>query len=381
MSEYDLLQFHAFCLTETGSRLDQYAAALASRVRQGDVVLDLGTGSGLLALLACRAGARHVYAIEASGAIRFGELLASTTGLEDRIELIQAPSSQLTLPERVDAIVADIHDTFGLQTGGLATLFDARDRFLKPGGALIPRAIQLMAAPVEASHLYAKEVDVWIRRVQDVDVSPLRPFAVNQVHPARFGPEHLLGKPAELTVVDLERATDPHAGGVVRAVALRDGTMHGVCGCFATTLADGVTMSNVPGDGGTTNFAQAFFPLDAPVPVVRGDTISMGIEGYDGQVMRWRVDIARPGQPPHARFEHSSFAATLLSMKTLRKHADDYRPALTRWGAMERALLERFDGTSPAADLRSWLREHFGDQLPSQREAESFLKSTIERCG
>ena len=65
MSHLDLLQYHAFCLTNTGTRLTQYERAIAAVVRQGDVVLDLGTGSGLLAVLACRAGARRVYAIEA----------------------------------------------------------------------------------------------------------------------------------------------------------------------------------------------------------------------------------------------------------------------------------------------------------------------------
>jgi predicted RNA methylase len=58
------LEFHAFCLTDTGSRLDQFAAAIAARIRPGDTVVDLGAGTGVLSFLACRAGARRVYAIE-----------------------------------------------------------------------------------------------------------------------------------------------------------------------------------------------------------------------------------------------------------------------------------------------------------------------------
>jgi len=381
MSDYDLLQFHAFCLTDTGTRLSQYARAISSRVKNGDVVLDLGTGSGLLAFLACRAGARRVYAVETSEAVRFGEHLALTSGFANRIEFLQAPSSQLVLPERVDAIVGDIHDTFGLQTSGLAAFSDARDRFLKPGGALIPRAIQLLAAPVDAPDLYARAIDVWTQRVQDVDLSPLRPFAVNQMHAARFDVDNLLAPPGELAVIDLERSSDLHAGGTVATAARRHGTLHGVCGCFVTTLAEAVVMSNVPGDDATTNFAQAFFPLSAPVPVSAGDLISIGVDTYDGHVTRWRVDVARPGEPPHARFDHSTFGALPLSATTLRRSADDYRPLLTHRGAMERALLDRFDGASSAADLEAWLREHFGELLPSEREAAAFLKATIERCG
>src|SRR5688572_16512100 len=148
MSHLDLLQFHAFCLTRTGTRLDQYARAIAGTVREGDTVLDLGTGTGVLAVLACRAGARRVHAVESSDAVRMGELLSSATGLADRIQFIQGSSSQLVLDERVDVVVGDIHDTFGLQPGGLASLIDARRRLLRPGGVVMPRSIELRIAPV-----------------------------------------------------------------------------------------------------------------------------------------------------------------------------------------------------------------------------------------
>jgi protein arginine N-methyltransferase 1 len=381
MSEYDLLQFHAFCLTETGSRLDQYSAAISSRVRPGDVVLDIGTGSGLLALLACRAGARRVYAVESSDAIQYGELLASHVGLSDRIEFIQSPSTQLVLPERVDVIVADIHDTFGLQPGGMATLDDARDRFLKPAGTLIPQVIQLMVAPAEAYEVYAREIDVWSREVHGVDVSPLRPFAVNQLHPVRLTPENLLARPIPLARLDLEHLSHLYAGGAIEVAAERDGTMHGVCGSFVTTLADGVVMGNGPGDSGTTNFAQAFFPLGSPVGISKGDLIAIAVDHHDGHVVRWRISIRRPGDPARAQFDHSSFAAARLSTGTLRKQAPDYRPTLTRRGSMERALLDRFDGTSAVEELQAWLCDRFGELLPSNREAVTFLRSTIERCG
>jgi hypothetical protein len=68
-------------------------------------------------------------------------------------------------------------------------------------------------------------------------------------------------------------------------------------------------------------------------------------------------------------------------MHKLRKHADDYRPALTPLGALERDLLDRFDGTHSAAELESWLASRARSVLPSAGEAAAFLKQTIERCG
>ena len=380
MSYLDLLQFHAYCLTETGSRLSQYARAIAAIVREGDVVCDLGTGSGLLAVLACRAGARRVYAVESSDSIRLGELLASTTDVRGRIEFVQSPSSQMALPEQADVIVADIHDTFGLQAGGLGTFADARHRLLKPGGTLIPRAIQLLVAPVEATTFYAREIDVWARRVQDVDLSPVRPLAVSHVHAGRFTPEDLLSAPVNIGTVDLMKLDTLHVGGTSTATVRRSGVMHGVCGCFVTTLAGDIRMGNVPGDSGTTNFAQAFFPLENPVAVEEGDAISIGIESHDGHAVRWQVEISR-GQRVQASFDHSTLAGLLLSRESLRKHASNYQPRLTARGAMERALLDRFDGATPASDLQKWLRNQFADLLPTDGEAESLLKATIERYG
>jgi protein arginine N-methyltransferase 1 len=376
----DDLQFHAWCLTQTGTRLDQFAKAIAGRVKPGDAVVDLGAGSGILAFLACMAGARRVYAIEAGESLSLARRLAASSAFHDRIEFINTSSTQAVLPERIDVIVADIHDTFGLQPDGVAAFIDARDRFLKPGGSLIPSSIRLFAAPIEAGDLYRKTIDVWQLRVHSVDLSPLRALAVNVQNAGRFEREQLLATPAALGTIDLTHTNTPHVAGTIVTRATRDGTMHGVCGCFVTTLSDGVTMSNVPGESSTTNFAQAFFPLESPLTIRTGDEIMIRVETHDGAAARWQVVVAREGRPL-ACFDHSTLKSESLRLESLRKQADDYRPTLTARGEMERALLDAFDGTRTAAQLEAWLRERFGDVLPSTREAAAVLKSMIERCG
>jgi len=312
MSHLDLLQYHAFCLTNTGTRLTQYERAIAAVVRQGDVVLDLGTGSGLLAVLACRAGARRVYAIEASDAVQMGTLLTSTTEFAERIEFVHATSQKVALSEQVDVIVGDIHDTFGFQPGGLASIMDVRDRLLKPGGTLIPQATELMIAPLEAAALYAREIDVWNGCVHGVGLSSIRPFAVSHVHPGRFDSDQLLSPAAAIGTLDLARATSLHFSGSAVTTIHRDGIAHGLCGCFVTTLAGDIRMGNVPGDSSTTNFAQAFFPFDQPVSVAAGDEVSISIDSHDGHIARWRVAISRGGQR-HAQFDHSTLNGLLVS--------------------------------------------------------------------
>jgi protein arginine N-methyltransferase 1 len=374
------LEFHAFCLTDTGARLDRFAAAIAAHVRAGDTVVDLGAGTGVLSFLACRAGARRVYAIEAGESLEFARLLAARNGFADRIEFINTPSTHVVLPERVRVIVGDIHDTFGLQAGGLAAIADARERFLAPGGVLIPCRIQLMVAPVEAHDLYRRKLEIWNGRVQGIDVSPLRSLAANQPTAARFDRSQLLADPAALASIDLTRVTQLHVGGTASCEVTREGLLHGICGCFVTTLADRVQMGNVPGDSGTTNFAQAYFPVESPVAVRSGDRVTIRVETHDATAARWQVEVTREGQSL-ARVDHSTLHAGGLSLQKLRKQADDYRPALTPLGAIKRELLERFDGRHSAAQLESWLAYRSKSVLPSAREAAAFLKQTIERYG
>ncbi len=374
------LEFHAFCLTDTGSRLDQFAAAIAARIRPGDTVVDLGAGTGILSFLACRAGARRVYAIEGGESLEFARLLATRNGFIDRIEFINEPSTHVVLPERVNAIVGDIHDTFGLQARGLTAVIDARDRFLASAVIVIPSSIQLMVAPVEAPEIYQKRIDVWNTQVHGMDVSPLRTMAVNQPAPARVDRSQLLTEPTTFATLDLMHVSNPHVGGAVTCEVTRDGTMHGICGCFVTTLADGIRMGNVPGESGTTNFAHAYFPIESPVSVRAGDRIAIRLDNHDGTTARWQVDVTRDGQSI-ARFDHATLHATGLSMQRLHKHADNYRPTLTPLGAMERDLLDRFDGTRSAAELGAWLASRSKSVLPSAHEAAVFLKQTIERYG
>ena len=325
MSYLDLLQYHAFCLTNTGTRLSEYEGAIAAGVRQGDVVLDLGTGSGMLAVLACRAGARRVYAVEASDAFRLGNLLTATTEFAGRIEFIHGTSQQVTPSEAIDVIVCDIHDTFGLQPGGLASLCDARDRLLKPGGVLVPRATELMIAPVEATAFYTREIDAWAQCVHGVDLASVRPLAVSHVHAGRFDEEQLLSAPSAIGVIDFRHASSLYFCGSTTTTITRDGLAHGLCGSFVTTLADDISMGNVPGDSGRTNFAQAFFPLEQPVAVTAGDVVSIRIESYDGHVFRWRVAFSRAGLAPYAQFDHSTLGGLLASPQHLRTVAPSHR--------------------------------------------------------
>src|SRR5919197_1335248 len=88
-------------------RMQAYSRALQHAISPASVVVDLGAGTGILSLLACRYGARKVYAVEPSSAIAIAEETAHANGFGDRIQCIQAHSTEIHLPEKADVILDD----------------------------------------------------------------------------------------------------------------------------------------------------------------------------------------------------------------------------------------------------------------------------------
>ena len=138
-------------------RTRDYLEALAQAVRPDDVVLDIGTGSGVLAVAAARAGARHVYAVEASDIAEVAERVFAANGVQDRVTLIPAWSRLIDLPEPADLLVAEIIGNEPLEEEILETTLDARRRLLKPGARLIPHALTLLARPLELPEAEARQ--------------------------------------------------------------------------------------------------------------------------------------------------------------------------------------------------------------------------------
>src|SRR4029077_11175915 len=126
--DYSLDQFGRMLSDKV--RMDAYSAAIVRAVRPGDAVVDLGCGPGVFALLACKAGARAVYAIDTNGAVEFGRPLAAVNGYSDRIHFMRGDSRQMHLPERVNVIVSDVRGVLPLFSQAVGTLEDARVRFL-----------------------------------------------------------------------------------------------------------------------------------------------------------------------------------------------------------------------------------------------------------
>ena len=105
---------------------------------EGKVVLDVGTGSGILSLFAAQAGAKKVYAVECSGMVRYARRLVKANGYEEIIQVVLGKVEEVTIPEKVDIIISEPMGFFLVHERMLESYIIARDRFLKPGGLIFP---------------------------------------------------------------------------------------------------------------------------------------------------------------------------------------------------------------------------------------------------
>src|ERR1700722_3206701 len=88
-------------------RIDAFAQALRGAIRPGAVVMDIGTGPGIMAVLACQFGAKRVYAIEPSEVIQVAREIAAANHCANKIEFFEDLSTKVSIPTKADVIVSD----------------------------------------------------------------------------------------------------------------------------------------------------------------------------------------------------------------------------------------------------------------------------------
>ena len=129
-----------------------FERALRSRVRPGATVLDLGAGTGVWAVTAARLGARRVVAVEREAVlVPVIEALAREAGVSDRVEVVRADARRVRLRREFDVVVGELVGNGGFEEGLVPVFERARSDFLRPGGALVPEWVSLVAAPVRGA--------------------------------------------------------------------------------------------------------------------------------------------------------------------------------------------------------------------------------------
>ena len=370
MSLYDIAGYGAMVADE--ARSQAYRDAMREKIGSGTTVLDIGTGTGLHALVACQLGARHVFAVEPSETIQVAREIARDNGFDDRITFIQDVSSSVSLPDPVDLLVSDLRGVLPFFTRHIPAIIDARDRLLRAGGAMIPMRDELRAAPVDAAGLYEQIVGPWETNGNGLDMAAARKMTTHHVHRRRVGCDELLAPPAKWAALDYASIEGPNARGAIDCVVERAGRMHGVSAWFDAELTDRVSFSNAPGEPDLV-YGMAFFPLPEAIIVGCGDTVHIELSANlvgDDYVWTWNTSLIGAGESEASiRFEQSSFDGTPLSRRSLERSAADYVPRLSQDGTIDRDALQMIDGGASLREVATLLADRHPEVFGSREDA------------
>ena len=162
---YSLPDIHAVMIQDK-VRTSTYAHFILTNpiLFRDAVVLDVGCGTGILSLFAARAGAKRVFAVDASDIAEKAEKIVKANGLANIITVIQGKIEEISLPEGINQVDIIISEWMGyalLYESMLNSVLHARDRFLRPGGVMAPSQCRMMLGLCDGSEIHKDRIGFW----------------------------------------------------------------------------------------------------------------------------------------------------------------------------------------------------------------------------
>ncbi len=281
-------------------RMAFYHEAIRRKIKPGDRVIDLGTGTGILAAFASRQGAAHVYAVDHSSIIDHARELAAENGIEN-VDFEDVHSSRLYLDKRVDVILHEQIGDYLFDEAMVPNVCDLRDRLLKPGGLILPSRFEFFCEPMTL-HDGRRVPYIWeLDDVHGFDFSGMeRSRPQNPDYYALASCDlgvvkHFLGEPAPLVEVDLHTITEstlPPSVTFTRKVTI-SGPIDGLVVFMKARVDDDLVLSSSPLDPNRApHWGFRILRLDQGHAEI-GDELQMTLtvkDWSDPETWRWTCD-------------------------------------------------------------------------------------------
>lgn len=271
--------WHLPMLADT-ARNEAFATAIAAAVRPDDIVLDIGTGSGLLAMMAARAGARHVHACEMLPDLAaLARIVVAENGYADRITVIAKPSTELVvgvdLPERATLLVTETFDALLIGEGALAAITHARASLLTPTARIIPAGGVIRGQLVTLPRLKALFP---LRTLCGFDLRAFAAHALDkQFYPVMPEIEAItsLSDPVDILRADFSQEVATEQSWTTAIPATQDGVVQALLLWLDLRLDPATLLSSGPG-GTARHWNPVAFLFDAERSVQAGEAVTVG---------------------------------------------------------------------------------------------------------
>jgi protein arginine N-methyltransferase 1 len=267
--------------------------------------------------------------------------------------------------------VSDIRGTLPFFGHAIASIEDARQRLLAPGGRLIPQRDMLKAALIEAGDFYSKLVSPWLRSTPALNLSPCLSLLLNGSYSSHFNSDQLLTESQTWASLDYATGAKACAKVDLHFSTTRDGIAHGVCLWFEAELIDGIGYSSGPGLQKTV-YRQVFLPWLEAVPVRQGQKIFVSLQANlvgEEYIWQWETKICGDTKDASRSFKQSTFQSANISPQSLRRRAADFVPSLSEDGLADRWLLDAMDGRASLQQIAQAAAERFPNIFPLWQDA------------
>jgi protein arginine N-methyltransferase 1 len=267
------IEYHRTLLADR-VRNAAFHAALARLIVKGETtVADIGAGTGFLGFLAAGLGAKRVDLYEAAGVAGVARKLLRHNRLRN-CRLFEMHSTDAMEPDRVDLVVCETLGNYALEENIVETLNDARKRFLKPGGVIVPAGVRQLVCPVVGERHFA-ELAAWDRVGYGLDFEPAKTMTLNNIYVRTLAPGDLLDDARAARVWDelsFQNPSKTTRTGEASWTLDRRTLVHGLALWWTAELADGIVLSTGPLDP-RTHWEQLYLPVLAPIAVEAGQTL------------------------------------------------------------------------------------------------------------
>lgn len=326
-------------------RAPAYLKAIAQMVRPGDVVLEVGTGTGYFAVAAARAGARHVYAVERARTTGLAALVARENGVGDRITFIRGDAATVKLSERATVLICDLRGATPLYGDGIATIVSVRERLLTPEARIIPARDVMLAAPCDAPRAWRATELALGEAPHGISRRAIAQVVRSALDREKIELGDLQATPAPLATIDYATVRSPDIDADTEWTVTRDGVAHGFALWFDASLTDGIGFTTAPGAPQTV-YGQGFLPWEQGIALAAGDRVRLQLRAKmsDGRyVLGWDTTITFASGTASVGMRQSTLGVLLGHEADLARRRATFIPDPGTYRAL-RTVLEVVDG-------------------------------------